>query len=141
MRVMELMNDFRTLQLHISSLISRREANPSDTQSTCLDGYVVLRQCASESQAILALHFNLGSIGLQEGTFPQTEVQKATLQRYSYPKGCRGNDNTNAVQNYVGCIHAEVSGPQNLSAGICCNAMGADALAGAKRRKAECETY
>ncbi|EXJ59854.1 hypothetical protein A1O7_04001 [Cladophialophora yegresii CBS 114405] len=81
MRVMELMNDFRTLQLHITSLITRSEANPPDQQSYYLDGYVVLRQCAAESQAVLAGHFNPGSLGIQAGNVPETEVQKATLQR------------------------------------------------------------
>lgn len=81
MRVMELMNDFRTLQIHVTSLITRSEANPPDQQSYYLDGYVVLRQCAAESQAVLASHFNPGSIGLQAGHVPETEVQKATLQR------------------------------------------------------------
>ena len=81
MRVMELMNDFRTLQIHITSLITRSEANPPDQQSYYLDGFVVLRQCAAESQAVLAGHFNPGSIGLQPGNVPETEVQKATLQR------------------------------------------------------------
>ncbi|KIW69428.1 hypothetical protein PV04_05305 [Phialophora macrospora] len=81
MRVMELMNDFRTLQIHITSLITRSEATPPDQQSYYLDGYVVLRQCAAESQAVLAGHFNPGSLGIQAGNVPETEVQKATLQR------------------------------------------------------------
>jgi hypothetical protein len=76
------MNDFRTLQLHISSLITRNEAHPPDQQSYYLDGYVVLRQGAAESQAILATHYNPGNLGLQAGNIPETEVQKATLQRY-----------------------------------------------------------
>ncbi|KIV96435.1 hypothetical protein PV10_00307 [Exophiala mesophila] len=81
MRVLEIMNDFRTLQMHISSLVSRSEANPPDQQSYYLDGYVVLRQSAAESQAILATHYNPGNLGLQAGNVPETEVQKATLQR------------------------------------------------------------
>ena len=81
MRIMEIMNDFRTLQHHISSLISRAQASPPDGQSYYLDGYVVLRQCAAESQAILAAHYNTTNLGLQTGHVPETEVQKATLQR------------------------------------------------------------
>ena len=81
MRVLEIMNDFRTLQIHISSLTTRNEANPPDQQSYYLDGYVVLRQCAAESQAVLAGHYNPGNLGLQGGHVPETEVQKATLQR------------------------------------------------------------
>jgi hypothetical protein len=76
------MNDFRTLQLHINSLITRSEASPPDQESYYLDGYVILRQCAAESQAVLAGHFNPGSLGLQAGNVPETEVQKAALQRY-----------------------------------------------------------
>ncbi|OAL31593.1 hypothetical protein AYO22_01185 [Fonsecaea multimorphosa] len=81
MRVMEIMNDFRTLQIHINSLITRSEANPPNQESYYLDGYVVLRQCAAESQAVLAGHFNPGNLGLQSGSIPETEVQKASLQR------------------------------------------------------------
>nr|KAK5446074.1 hypothetical protein LTR18_003993 [Exophiala xenobiotica] len=81
MRVLEVMNDFRTLQLHISSLITRIEAHPPDQPSYYLDGYVVLRQCAADSQAILATHFNPGNIGLQAGQVDESEVTKATLQR------------------------------------------------------------
>jgi hypothetical protein len=81
MRILEIMNDFRTLQQHISSLISRSQANPPDQASYYLDGYVVLRQCSAESQAILATHYNPGNIGLQTGGVSEGEVQKATLQR------------------------------------------------------------
>jgi len=81
MRVLELMNDFRTLQIHISSLINRSEAHPPNAQYYYLHGYVVLRQCDADSQAILAMHYNPGNLGLQSGDVPETEVQKATLQR------------------------------------------------------------
>ena len=67
MRVLEIMDDFGTLQIHISSFITRNDANLPDQQSYYLDGYVVLRQCAAESQAILATHYNLGNLGLQAG--------------------------------------------------------------------------
>ncbi|EHY58334.1 hypothetical protein HRR83_007303 [Exophiala dermatitidis] len=81
LRILEIMNDFRTLQIHINSLITRNEANPPDDLSYYLDGYMVLRQCAAECQAILATHYNPGNIGLQSGHVAETEVQKATLQR------------------------------------------------------------
>lgn len=81
MRVLEIMNDFRTIQHHTSSLIGRSNASAPDQASYYLDGYVVLRQCSAESQAILATHYNPGNIGLQTGGVPETEVQKATLQR------------------------------------------------------------
>jgi hypothetical protein len=77
------MNDFRTIQLHISSHISRAQANPPDQQSYYADGYIVLRQCSADGQAILATHFNQGSLGLAGG-ISESEVQKATLQRWIY---------------------------------------------------------
>jgi hypothetical protein len=81
MRILEIMNDFRTVQLHISSHVSRAQANPPDQASYYHDGYVVLRQCSAEAQAILATHFNPGSLGLQAGAASESEVQKATMQR------------------------------------------------------------
>lgn len=81
LRVLEIMNDFRTLQVHTTSLVTREEANPPDQTAYYLDGYVVLRQCNAEAQAILASHYNPGNIGLEPGSIPGTEVQKATLQR------------------------------------------------------------
>jgi len=81
MRILEIMNDFRTVQLHISSHVSRAQANPPDQVSYYLDGYVVMRQCAAEAQAILATHFNPGSLGLQAGGAGEGEAQKATMQR------------------------------------------------------------
>lgn len=80
LRVVELMNDFRTIQLHITSHISRPQAHPPNQQAYYADGYVVLRHCSAEGQAILATHFNPGSLGLGGG-ISESEVQKATLQR------------------------------------------------------------
>jgi hypothetical protein len=81
MRILEIMNDFRTVQLHISSHVSRAQSNPPDQASYYHDGYVVMRQCSAEAQAILATHFNSGSLGLQAGAAGEGEVQKATMQR------------------------------------------------------------
>lgn len=81
MRVLEIMNDFRTLHHHISSIVTRPGASAPDQDSYYLDGFVVLRQCAAESQAILASHYNPGNIGLQSGSVSESEVEKATLQR------------------------------------------------------------
>lgn len=81
LRVVELMNDFRTIQLHIASHVSRAQASPPDQQSYYTDGYVVLRQCSTEAQALLASNFDPGSLGLVGG-IGESEVQKATLQRW-----------------------------------------------------------
>lgn len=77
------MNDFRTLQVHITSLVTRTGAQPTKAADQYLDGYVVLRQCSAAAQAILATHYNPGNLGIGDvGAIPETEVQKATLQRY-----------------------------------------------------------
>lgn len=82
LRVLEIMNDFRTLQVHITSLVSRPEATPPDQASQYLEGYAVLRQCNAQAQAILATRYSPGSLGIEPGrSVPDTEVQKATLQR------------------------------------------------------------
>lgn len=83
LRVLEIMNDFRTLQVHITSLTTRADASPPDQSIYYLDGYVVLRQCSAEAQAILATHYNPGSLGLEPGQVSDSEKQKATLQRYA----------------------------------------------------------
>lgn len=82
LRVLEIMQDFRTVQTHITAQVTRAEATPPDQASYYLAGYVVLRQCNAEAQAILATHYNPGSLGLESGHVPDTEVQRATLQRY-----------------------------------------------------------
>ena len=81
LRVLEIMNDFRTLQLHISVQLQRPQARAPDSASLYDEGYVVIRHCNAESQAILATHFNPGSLGIQGGEVDESEVQKATLQR------------------------------------------------------------
>ena len=78
------MNDFNTLQQHIESLVNRPQSRAPDQESYYLDGYVVLRQCEADSRAILATHYNPGIVGLDTGGVPETEVQKATLQRYNH---------------------------------------------------------
>ncbi len=81
MRILEIMNDFRALQLHIESHITRAGSNPPSRDQYNLDGYVVLRQCGAEARAILMIHVNLGILGLPAGSVGQSEVDKATLQR------------------------------------------------------------
>ena len=81
LRILEIMNDFRTVQLHISSHVTRAQSNPPDSGSYYADGYVVMRQCSAEAQAILATHFNPGNLGLQGGHVGEGEAEQATLQR------------------------------------------------------------
>ena len=75
------MNDYRTLQMHISAQLSRPQCSPQDNDSYYEEGYVVLRQCSAEAQAILATHFNPGSMNLQGGNVGAGEAERASLQR------------------------------------------------------------
>ena len=67
------MNDFRTLQFHIAQ--HQVQAPQEDYWE---EGYVVMRQCAAESQAILATHFNPGAI---QGAVADGEHERMQLQR------------------------------------------------------------
>lgn len=79
LRVLEILNDFRTLQMHITSLVTRADANPPDQASVNLPGYALLRQCNAQAQAILANNPN--ELDFNPGRVPDTEAQKQTLQR------------------------------------------------------------
>lgn len=57
MRIAEIMSDFRNLQHYIASI----RANPSADEYH-EEGYVVLRQCAAEAQAVLAQPFNASAL-------------------------------------------------------------------------------
>jgi hypothetical protein len=81
MRILEIMNDFRTLHLHISSHTTRPQSSPPDTTSYYHNGYVVMRQCKADAEAILAAHYNHGDFGTQVGGAGDSEVQKTTMQR------------------------------------------------------------
>lgn len=77
MRVAEVMNDFRTLQ----HLISQFQASP-DSEAYNETGYVILRQCTTQAQALLSQHFDTGSLHVPSSPGEQTKRQ---LQRYRRP--------------------------------------------------------
>lgn len=72
------MGDFQTLQRHIQTHVNRAENQAPDAASASLPGYAVLRACAANARAILAMNFNPG---VAPGDVAQTEAQKASLQR------------------------------------------------------------
>jgi hypothetical protein len=74
MRIAEVMNDFRTIQ----HKISQYRVNPSQGDYH-LAGYGILRQCHAEAQAVLATHFDPGSV---QGSGSSDEQTKRQLQRY-----------------------------------------------------------
>lgn len=71
MRVQEIITDFRNLQNYIASI----RANPSAEEYN-EDGFVVLRRCVAEAQALLAQPFQS-----QNGTGRDEEQNRAHLRR------------------------------------------------------------
>lgn len=76
LRVAEIMNDFRTLQFHIS----QHQIDAPSQDEYWEEGYVVARQCAAEAQAILATHFNPGLV-VQGSDNGDGEQERLQLQR------------------------------------------------------------
>jgi hypothetical protein len=66
------MNDYRTLQLHISQQTTQV---PPDDQGQ--EGYKVMKECAGAAQRLLASHYNLPSMQNPAGN---EEAQKAQLR-------------------------------------------------------------
>lgn len=73
MRVTELIGDYRNIQTYMASI----RASPSAEEYN-EDGYVVLRQCVSQSQSLLSQPFQ--SETAQRG---DEEQVKAQLRRYN----------------------------------------------------------
>jgi hypothetical protein len=72
-RVAEITNDYRNLQHYIAQI--RGASSDGDRNDA---GYVVLRQCALDAQALLTANFNTGGHGAGD----DAEPEKAQLQRY-----------------------------------------------------------
>ncbi|KAI9738246.1 MAG: hypothetical protein M1834_008744 [Cirrosporium novae-zelandiae] len=82
LRVTELINDFRTLQLHVSDLVAQHpqlDALSSPTQSPPLQGYIILRNCRQEAQNLLFAGFE--DVGVLVDGDGEGEKQKAELRR------------------------------------------------------------
>ncbi|KAI4135237.1 MAG: hypothetical protein LQ347_000844 [Umbilicaria vellea] len=73
MRVVEIVNDFRTLQHQISQY----QITPTPAQYYEI-GYEVLRQCSAEAQAVLSAHYAGGSLQVPSSN---GEKEKQQLQR------------------------------------------------------------
>ena len=75
MRIVEVMNDFRTLQHQISQY----QIIPEPEHYYEL-GYEVLRQCSAEAQAVLSAHYPGGSLQVPSSN---GEKEKQQLQGYA----------------------------------------------------------
>lgn len=73
-RVAELMNDYRTLLLHISQ--QQADASPEEYHE---EGFTVLRECHTAAQRLLSANYHPCPV---TGT-GNAETEKAELQRYA----------------------------------------------------------
>ncbi|KAI9778454.1 MAG: hypothetical protein M1839_008100 [Geoglossum umbratile] len=73
-RIAEIMNDFRTLQYYIS----QTKANPTRPEEYYEEGYVILRQCVADGQAVLSSNFNASD---PVASSANGDREKAQLQR------------------------------------------------------------
>jgi len=78
LRVAEIMNDFRTLQIHILQL----KTDPPENEAW-EEGYVLMRECIAEAQALLRSQFSVESTHGLDCGLDQDKVQ---LQRYEIIK-------------------------------------------------------
>ncbi|PGH18914.1 hypothetical protein AJ80_04333 [Polytolypa hystricis UAMH7299] len=71
LRVAEIMNDFRTLQIHIAQL----KSDPPQGEEFQA-GYVVMRQCIAEAQTILSYQFQTVQSLQGDGDFEKVQLQR-----------------------------------------------------------------
>ncbi|KAL1957956.1 hypothetical protein VTO42DRAFT_5348 [Malbranchea cinnamomea] len=81
LRVVEILNDFRTLQLHISQLKSDAPRGGEREE-----GYVLMNQCVAEAQQLLTAEFSPDAIQQSGGN---GEAEKIQLQRIIVDASCR----------------------------------------------------
>lgn len=72
-RVAELINDYRTLLLHVSQ--QHVDVPPEDFHE---EGYTVLRECHTAAQRLLAVNYQPCPVASQGNA----ETEKAEMQRY-----------------------------------------------------------
>jgi hypothetical protein len=77
MRVAEIINDYRTLLLHISQ--QQVEASQEEYWE---DGFVVLRESQASAQTLMAANYQPCPVTGQGNV----ETEKAELQRYTEPR-------------------------------------------------------
>jgi hypothetical protein len=77
MRVAEIINDYRTLLLHISQ--QQVEASQEEYWE---DGFVVLRESQASAQTLMAANYQPRPVTGQGNA----ETEKAELQRYTEPE-------------------------------------------------------
>lgn len=79
MRVAEIISDFRNIQHFLASI----RVNPS-AQEYYEEGYVVLRQCATDAQALLSQPFS----SLAPNPEGNEDQEKAQLRQYVHIRSC-----------------------------------------------------
>lgn len=78
LRVAEIINDFRTLLLHICE-----QTIPASPEEYYEEGHVVIRECHTAAQALIGANYTPAAVSSQVSN---EEAEKAELQRYVFPK-------------------------------------------------------
>lgn len=76
LRVAEIINDYRTLLVHIS-----QQNVPAPAADYWEDGYKIIRECLAEAQALMSSNY-MPSIPAAGGS--NEEAEKVQLQRYAW---------------------------------------------------------
>lgn len=124
MRVAEIINDYRTLLLHIS----QQNVEPSQ-EEYWEDGFVVLRESQASAQTLLSANYQACPITGQGNV----ETEKAELQRYIYTfpppnlQSCHHVTTlTASLQSHTGQQRTPIPSAQDLPARRRSPAMGHD---------------
>jgi hypothetical protein len=89
MRVAEIINDYRTLLLHISQ--QRMEVCQAEYNE---EGYVVLRECLASAQSLTSANYQPCPVTGQGNM----ETEKAELQRYTEPYLNQGSQDSHNLR-------------------------------------------
>ncbi|EAW09703.1 uncharacterized protein ACLA_039180 [Aspergillus clavatus NRRL 1] len=73
LRVAEIINDYRTLLIHIPQ--QNVDASPDDVSE---EGYAVLRECMAAAQSLLSANYNMNAVPAHSSS---AETEKAELRR------------------------------------------------------------
>jgi len=77
LRVAEIINDYRTLLLHICE-----ETIPSPPEEYFEEGHVIMRECHTAAQALMESNYTPAAV---PSNASNEEAERAELQRYFYP--------------------------------------------------------
>jgi hypothetical protein len=104
MRVAEIINDYRTLLVHIS----QQNVEPSQ-EEYWEDGFVVLRESLASAQTLMSANYQPCPV-----TGGNAETEKAELQRYTHPSPATNDIKLTPSQGHTGRQRTSIPSTQDL---------------------------